>query len=152
MGVAHLRHCEFFLNRKKIWVFVFCCFLFVCLFVLSLSNLTWNRFFIQTRHFLTPLTFPVSKQEIESLMNFYWKIWAKTSVNFTVVDSTQERVITFTAGVSACSKFTCSNTRARCEICSKLTIKASERNHWRRSSVFTVNFDYISHLLLTLNR
>ena len=36
------------------------------------------------------------------------------------------------------------NTRARCEICSKLTIKTSERRHWRRSGVFIVNFEHIS--------
>ena len=40
------------------------------------------------------------------------------------------------------------NTRARCEICSKLTIKTPERRQWRRSSVFTVNFEHISHLVL----
>ena len=44
------------------------------------------------------------------------------------------------------------NTRTRCEICSKLTIKTPER----RSGVFIVNFENISHLvlvflLLTLN-
>ena len=49
------------------------------------------------------------------------------------------------------------NIRRRCEICSKLTIKTSERRHWGRSSVFIVNFEYISHLvlvflLLTLSR
>ena len=49
------------------------------------------------------------------------------------------------------------NTRARCEICSKLTIKTPEQRHWRRSGVFIVNFEHISHLalvflLLTLNR
>ena len=43
------------------------------------------------------------------------------------------------------------NTRARCEICSKLIIK------WRRSAVFIINFKDISHLvlvflLLTLRR
>ena len=48
------------------------------------------------------------------------------------------------------------NTRARCEICSKLTIKTPERRYWRRSGVFIVNFEHISHLvlmflLLTLN-
>ena len=48
------------------------------------------------------------------------------------------------------------NTRTRCEICSKLTIKTPERRQWRRSGVFIVNFEYISHLalvflLLTLN-
>ena len=48
------------------------------------------------------------------------------------------------------------NTRASCEICSQLTIKTPERRHWRRSGVFTANFEHISHLvlvflLLTLN-
>ena len=37
-------------------------------------------------------------------------------------------------------KVTNKNTRARCEICSKLTIKTPERRHWRRSDVFIVNF------------
>ena len=49
------------------------------------------------------------------------------------------------------------NTRTRCEICSKLTIKTPERRQWRRSGVFIVNFEHISHLvlvflLLTLSR
>ena len=49
------------------------------------------------------------------------------------------------------------NTRTRCEICSKLTINTPERRHWRRSGVFLVNFEHISHLvlvflLLTLNK
>ena len=48
------------------------------------------------------------------------------------------------------------NTRTRCEICSKLTLKTPEPCHWRRSGVFIVNFEHISHLvlvflLLTLN-
>ena len=38
------------------------------------------------------------------------------------------------------------NTRTRCEICSKLTIKTPERRQWRRSGVFIVNFEHISHL------
>ena len=40
------------------------------------------------------------------------------------------------------------NTSARCEICSKLTIKTSERRQWRRSGVFIINFGHISHLVL----
>ena len=49
------------------------------------------------------------------------------------------------------------NTRTRCEICSKLTIKTPERGHWCRSGVFIVNFERISQLalvflLLTLGR
>ena len=39
------------------------------------------------------------------------------------------------------------NIRERCEICSKL-IKILERRHWRRSGVFIVNFEHISHLFL----
>ena len=49
------------------------------------------------------------------------------------------------------------NTRTRREICSKLTINTPERRQWRRSGVFIVNFEHISHLvlvflLLTLSR
>ena len=40
------------------------------------------------------------------------------------------------------------NTRTRCEICSKLTIKTPERRRGRRSGVFIVNFEHISHLVL----
>ena len=38
------------------------------------------------------------------------------------------------------------NTRARCEICSKLTIKIPER----LSGIFIVNFEHISHLVLVI--
>ena len=40
------------------------------------------------------------------------------------------------------------NTRTRCEICSKSAIKTPKRRHWRRSGVFIVNFEHISHLAL----
>ena len=40
------------------------------------------------------------------------------------------------------------NTRTRCEIYSKWTIKTQERRHWHRSGVFIVNFEHISHLAL----
>ena len=42
------------------------------------------------------------------------------------------------------------NTGTNCEICSKLTIKAPEQCYWRRSVVFIVNFEHISHLFLVL--
>ena len=52
-------------------------------------------------------------------------------------------------------KFNNRNTRTKCEICSKLTIKIPERRQ-RRSGIFIVNLEHISHLvlvflLLTLN-
>ena len=40
------------------------------------------------------------------------------------------------------------NTRKKCEICSKLTIKMPEQHYWWRSGVFIVNFEYISQLFL----
>ena len=40
------------------------------------------------------------------------------------------------------------NTRSSCEICLKLTVKTRERHHRRRSDVFTVNFEHISHLVI----
>ena len=45
-------------------------------------------------------------------------------------------------------KVTNRNTRTRCEIYSKLTIKIPERRHWCRSGIFVVNFEHISHLVL----
>ena len=39
------------------------------------------------------------------------------------------------------------NTR-KCKICSKLTIKTSERCYWRCSGVFIVNFEHILDLIL----
>ena len=49
------------------------------------------------------------------------------------------------------------NTRTRCEICSRLTIKTPERRHWSSSGTFIVNFEHILQLvlvflLLTLSR
>ena len=35
------------------------------------------------------------------------------------------------------------NTRTRCEICSKLTIKTTEWRQWRRFGVYIVNFEQI---------
>ena len=49
------------------------------------------------------------------------------------------------------------NTKTRCEISSRLTIKIPERRQWCRFVMFIVNFEHISHLvlvflLLTLSR
>ena len=35
------------------------------------------------------------------------------------------------------------NTRKRCEICSKLTIKTPERRHWCRSGAFILDFEQV---------
>ena len=40
------------------------------------------------------------------------------------------------------------NTRTRCDICQKLTIKTPKRRQWHRFGVFIVNFEHISDLVL----
>ena len=40
------------------------------------------------------------------------------------------------------------STITRRQICLKLIIKTPERHHWRRSGVFIVNSEHISHLVL----
>ena len=40
------------------------------------------------------------------------------------------------------------STRAKCEICSKLTTKAPEQPQWQLSGVIIVNFEHFSHLFL----
>ena len=45
-------------------------------------------------------------------------------------------------------KFNSTNTRTRCGICSKLTIKITERRQCRQSGVFTFNFEHISKFVL----
>ena len=42
------------------------------------------------------------------------------------------------------------NTRKKCEICSKLTIKTPEWRHRRHFGVYIVNFELISHIVLVL--
>ena len=59
-------------------------------------------------------------------------------------------VATYTIGIYLL-KGNYRNTRKRCETCSKLTIKTPERRHWRRSGVFIVNFEHISHLGFIFN-
>ena len=40
------------------------------------------------------------------------------------------------------------NALKKCKICSKLTIRTQERRQWRRSGLFIVIFEHISHLFL----
>ena len=42
------------------------------------------------------------------------------------------------------------DTRKKCVICSKLTIKTPERRYGRLSAVFIVNFEHILYLLILL--
>ena len=55
---------------------------------------------------------------------------------------------TGTKSTFTCSKSSNRNTRKRCKICSKLTMKIPKRHHCCRSGVFIVNFEHISRLVL----
>ena len=57
------------------------------------------------------------------------------------------RVVAFPAG-NYMLKVNIGNARTRCEICSKLTTKITERRQWRRSGVFIVNFEHILQIFL----
>ena len=71
-------------------------------------------------------------------MSIYWYFYWKKNIF---------HEIAFPAGIYLL-KVNNRNTRKRCETCSKLTIKRPEQRRWRRSTVFIVNFEHISHLLL----
>ena len=89
--------------------------------------------------------------------NLYLNIELKSIAwDFANVKSLLDFIFGISAGIYL-FKFNNKNTRIRCEIRSKLTVKTPERRRWRRSDVFFVNFKHISHLilvslLLTLNR
>ena len=95
----------------------------------------------------------------EAFITRGFRNWRQATENFRVheeSDCHKDYVNQFPAG-NYMFKINDRNTRTRCKICSKLTIKTQERRHWRRSGVFIVNFEHISHLvlvflLLTLSR
>ena len=79
-----------------------------------------------------------------------------TSLKFWINLNAPEHTKRSSQPANICSKLTI-EIPEQGDICSKLTIKTSERRQWRRSYVFIVNFEHISHLalvflLLTLSK
>ena len=77
-------------------------------------------------------------------------------MNFQFVREASSNPILILAAGICLLKVNIRNTRTRCKICSKLTIKIPERRQWRHSGILIVNFEHISHLalvflLVTLN-
>ena len=112
--------------------------------VMTFANSKCSKSFLLLRLFCTVST------KLKWLRNFFF-------LNSTLPYSWIEHklVIHFPAGIYLL-KVSNRHTRKRCEICSKLTIKTSERCQWRRSGVFIVDLERISHLgtvflLSTLN-
>ena len=52
---------------------------------------------------------------------------------------------------TTCSKSKIQTREKWCEICSKLTMKILERRQWRRSSIFTINFENILDIFYFLH-
>ena len=95
---------------------------------------------------MNPLINPLAKN-----VTFGWYNTFRKNVTISTSSTNAE----FPAG-NYIFKINNKNTRTRCEICSNLTLNTPERRKWRRSGVFIVNFEHISHLvlvflLLTLN-
>ena len=118
---------------------------------------------IKIRIYMSNLIFFPDKQFLCHVKNFDNSICSQYQISKSVILIVSLMVITsfllflhqFPVGIYLL-KVNIRNTRTRCEICSKLTIKMPERRHWRHYGVFIVNFEHISHLvlvflLLTLN-
>ena len=78
--------------------------------------------------------------------DFTYKTNFRYKTNCDISYKTQELVTNFLGIAITCSKLTIETVEQRREICSKLTINTPKRRHWRRFSVFIVNFEHISHL------
>lgn len=69
--------------------------------------------------------------------------------------SHKECMVSFRVGIYL-FKVNFGNTRKMCEMRSKLTMTTPERRHWRRTDVFIVNLEQISHIfvfpIFTLNK
>ena len=110
------------------------------LFIISIAH-----FFSVTSH-INPLPLHLLK-----------KFWRKPSFSVQWLHKKRYKICNYFPADNYMFRVDNRNTRARCKICSELTIKTPERRHWRRSGVFIVNFENILHLvlvflLLTLSR
>ena len=86
--------------------------------------------------------------------SFYWILQKTKGILYDCTQLSGGNLIDYRLGVTSIPagihvfKVNNRNNRTRCEICSELTIKTLKRRQYRRSPVFIVNFENISHLLL----
>ena len=74
------------------------------------------------------------------------KYWKHTCQSLNQVTPLQSSIQTSYPASNYLFKVNNRNTRTRCEICSKLTIKTPERRQWGLSGVFIVSFEHISEV------
>ena len=109
----------------------------------------WGCFLKKAKEKRRPSDFPILK--ISRFLKFHKN---KTMSSFILLNGINKSISFLSITQPAINV---RNTRTKCEICSKLTIKTPERHRWRHSGVFIVSFEHISHfvlmfLLLTLSR
>ena len=112
------------------------------------EKLRYNLFYqyIQDWHFYfdqSLISFLKTARELASIKRTWDKFpnfQVPEQLLLLIQNTTQEKIYIF--------KVNNANTRKRCEICSKVTIKTLDRLHWRRSDIFVVKFGDISYLLL----
>ena len=90
-------------------------------------------------------------------LSFQWCVYTSCEISGYKAVGAYYGPLVITLGLNAAGnhmlKVNNRNTRARCEICSMLTIKTTERCQRYRSRIFIINFEHISHLvLLNLSR
>ena len=91
-----------------------------------------------------------NRKDHKILFNLIFVYWQKPSSNVRQIKIIQLHVSVskpFPVG-NYLLKLKNRNTKTRCEICSKLTIKIAEGRQWRCSGILIVNFEHISHLVL----
>ena len=87
-----------------------------------------------------------AKRDLKWTQNKVFQI-PSTIAAWNFSDFLHEIIVAYPAGIYLPAQINNRSTRTRCEICSKLTIKAPEQRQWRRSGVFIGNFEHISHLV-----
>ena len=116
-----------------------------------LQECHWNTDYIFTNFSVIFKTTPALATAFE-LVVFKWLTWDKWKFLVNIKASNKNTPISL-----GLFKVNNRNIKRKFEICSKLTTKTSDRQHWRCFSIFTVSFKQISNLalvflLLTLSR
>ena len=94
----------------------------------------------------TELWYPILSNKERTLLFFPYPF---TKLSLETNLKNEKTVLSFSiAVVIYLPKVNNRNTRTMWEISLRLTIKTPERRRWRRSSVFIVNFEQISHTVL----
>ena len=80
--------------------------------------------------------------------SLYVVIWDNNEETFWMLSTTHFPIVSLFLSIISLFKVSNGNTRTSWEVRSKLTVKTPDRQHWRCSCIFIVNFEQISCLVL----